>query len=42
MEVGKLENYVDFADLLENGRKTQGDIALYLVKFTLLRRLKEQ
>ncbi|KAL0085661.1 hypothetical protein J3Q64DRAFT_1835289 [Phycomyces blakesleeanus] len=28
-------------DLLESGRKVQGNIALFLVKFTLLRRLRE-
>ncbi|OAD75528.1 hypothetical protein PHYBLDRAFT_64441 [Phycomyces blakesleeanus NRRL 1555(-)] len=40
-KVEKLENYVDIADLMESGRKVQGNIALSLINFTILRRLRE-
>ncbi|OAD75770.1 hypothetical protein PHYBLDRAFT_186013 [Phycomyces blakesleeanus NRRL 1555(-)] len=40
-KVEKSENYVDIADLMESGRKVQGNIALFLVNFTILRRLRE-
>ncbi|OAD79034.1 hypothetical protein PHYBLDRAFT_62201 [Phycomyces blakesleeanus NRRL 1555(-)] len=40
-KVEKSENYVDIADLMESGHKVQGNIALFLVNFTILRRLRE-
>ncbi|OAD69733.1 hypothetical protein PHYBLDRAFT_66051 [Phycomyces blakesleeanus NRRL 1555(-)] len=40
-KVEKSENYVDIADLMESGRKIQGNIALFLVNFTILRQLRE-
>ncbi|KAL0092206.1 hypothetical protein J3Q64DRAFT_1867405 [Phycomyces blakesleeanus] len=40
-KVEKPENYIDIADLLESGHKVQGNIALFLVKFTLLHQLRE-
>ncbi|KAL0085871.1 hypothetical protein F4703DRAFT_1736328 [Phycomyces blakesleeanus] len=40
-KVEKLENYVDIADLMESGCKVQGNIALFLVNFTILCQLRE-
>ncbi|KAL0077275.1 hypothetical protein F4703DRAFT_1743185, partial [Phycomyces blakesleeanus] len=36
-KVEKSENYVDIADLMESSHKVQGNIALFLVNFTILR-----
>ncbi|KAL0088875.1 hypothetical protein J3Q64DRAFT_1882230 [Phycomyces blakesleeanus] len=40
-KVEKSENYIDIADLMESGCKVQGNIALFLVNFTILRQLRE-
>ncbi|KAL0081435.1 hypothetical protein F4703DRAFT_1931035 [Phycomyces blakesleeanus] len=40
-KVEKSENYIDIADLMESGCKVQGNIALFLVNFTILHQLRE-